>query len=94
MYNPPANTYATAGGNGTPTGAHGSQVAWSVGGSVFQTLAGPDMTLGNGDDPLLASATTYALTVSIGARLPGNQYGIDTFGGYEIQLLAGSTTTG
>ncbi len=94
LYNPPANTYASAGGNGTPLGADGVQVAFSLLGisnTISQRLIGPDNVLGNEDDPLLAASATYVLTVSIGARLPGNQYGIDAYGGYVIQLFAGST---
>lgn len=94
IYNPPANTYSAAGDNGTPNGAHGIQVGYSllgVSNATLQRLIGPDDILGNSDDPILTASSVYSLTISIGARLPGNQYGIDPFGGYTFQLLAGST---
>lgn len=81
IYNPAANTYATAGGTGTPTGAAGSQLGYfGQGGEVVQTLS-----------ELLTPLTTYTLTLAIGRRALGNQYGNDLFNGYLIQLLAGST---
>ena len=44
--------------------------------------------VGNADDPVLPQLTTYTLTLGIGQRLAGNQYG-GVYGGYRIELLAG-----
>ena len=96
LYNPPSNTYLNAGGNGTPTGADGSQVGFVNGpvGGLVQSLVGLDGIGGNSDDPLLTPQTTYTLTASVGRRLIGNQYGLDVFGGYELRMLAGMTVIG
>jgi hypothetical protein len=91
IYNPPALDYSTAGGGGTPNGAHGAQVGWVAGFgdyNIGQRLAGPDGVVGNGDDPVLEPYTIYALTVAVGVRAPGNTYGATT-GGYDLQLRAG-----
>jgi hypothetical protein len=91
IYNPPAADFGNAGGSGTPLGANGAQVAWVYGFGdyrVAQRLAGDDAIPGNGDDPVLAPFTIYTLTVAVGQRAVGNQYGA-TYGGYDIQLVAG-----
>jgi len=91
IYNPTALDYSGAGGSGTPAGGTGAQVAFSVQRyALFQTLAGMDGALGNGDDPVLTALTTYTLTAAFGQRLPGNQFGA-TPGGYSFELLAGAT---
>ena len=62
LYNPPANTYSAAGGNGTPNGAEGIQVAFStlrVANTIAQRLYGPDNIFGNGDDPLLTASPGF-----------------------------------
>ena len=61
--------------------------------TIYQPLAGPDGVVGNDDDPVLMPQATYALTIAIGQRLAGNQFGV-TYGGYDIQLLAGTFFTG
>ena len=89
LYNPPALDYTGAGASGTPAGGDGSQVGFSVQRyTLIQTLAGPDGIVGNADDPVLTQLTTYSLTLGIGQRLPGNQYG-GVYGGYSFELLAG-----
>lgn len=91
IYNPTALDYATAGGNGTPAGADGSQVGFVFGFgdyTIEQQLAGPDEILNNGDDPVLAANAIYRLTVAVGQRQIGNQYGA-TYGGYDFMLIAG-----
>ena len=83
-YNPTSSQFATAAGNGTPTGADGIQVASSNGGqgtALLQALAGDDGILGNGDDPLFAPNTTYTLTVAVGQRLDL------PFTGYALELV-------
>jgi hypothetical protein len=96
LYNPPSNTYLNAAGSGTPMGADGIQVGFVNGavGALEQELFGVDGIGGNSDDPLLAPRTMYILTVAVGRRLQGNQYGVDAFGGYELRMLAGSTLIG
>jgi hypothetical protein len=96
VYNPTALDYATAGANGTAPGAVGSQVSgiFQFGDyTIYQPLAGADGVAGNEDDPVLMPQTDYALTVAVGQRLAGNQFGV-TYGGYDIQLRAGPAFAG
>ena len=92
IYNPTVLDYATAGADGTPSGAAGSQISgiFQFGDyAIYQPLAGADGVVGNGDDPVLMPQTTYSLTVAVGQRLAENQFGV-TYGGYDIQLIAGT----
>ena len=84
MYNPTTSQYATAGGNGTPTGADGSQVGYVYGAfsSDTQILRGADGTLGTADDPLLEPNQVYTMTIAVGQRLDF------AYGGYEFELGA------
>jgi hypothetical protein len=96
IYNPTALDYATAGGDGTPSGADGSQISgiFQFGDyAIYQPLAGADGVLGNGDDPVLMPNTTYSLTVAVGQRHVENQFRV-TYGGYDIQLIAGTLGIG
>jgi hypothetical protein len=91
IYNPQAGDYHTAGGNGTPAGADGSQIGGVNGSgdySVYQRLAGVDAIFGNTDDTVVEPGTVYTLTVAIGQRAIGNPFAA-TWGGYDLQLLAG-----
>jgi hypothetical protein len=92
IYNPPAADYASAGGGGTPPGAHGPQVGWVAGFgeyAIIQRLAGADGILDNADDPKLEPFTIYTLKVSVAQRGPGNTFATVN-GGYDIQLRAGA----
>jgi hypothetical protein len=96
IYNAQAGDYAGAGGNGTPQGADGSQVGGVFGFgnyAISQRLVGADLTAGNSDDPVVEPGTVYTLTVSVGQRAIGNPFG-NTWGGYDIQLLAGADRNG
>lgn len=87
IFNPPAGSYPSAGGNGTPAGADGANACYlfNNGGpsesvSATQTLA----------DTLRAD-TEYLLRVAIGTFLPNQPYAFSAYGGYRIELRAGST---
>jgi hypothetical protein len=90
-FNPPANTYNGAAGDNPAVGGEGAHAAYvfDTFNYAYQQLAGPDGMPGNADDPLVTRGTIYRLTVGVGQRLPGSQYGNFPFGGYDIQLLAG-----
>jgi hypothetical protein len=96
IYNPQASDYTGAGGSGAPLGADGAQVGgiYQFGDYVIvQRLAGADAIPGNNDDPVVEPGTVYTLTVSVGQRAAGNPGG-GTFGGYDLQLLAGVDRNG
>jgi hypothetical protein len=93
IYNPLASDYTGAGGNGTPSGGDGAQIAglYQFGDyTISQQLAGPDMIPGNADDPLVQEGTVYTLTLAIGQRALGNP--TSAWGGYVLQLHAGTAT--
>jgi hypothetical protein len=93
-FNPPANTYNGAASDNPAVGGDGAHAAYvyDTFNFAFQQLAGPDGTPGNADDPLVTRGTIYRLTVGVGQRLPGSQYGNFPFGGYDIQLLASNNS--
>ena len=73
-WNPPDTIFAGAAGNGTPTGADGSQIY------NFYHNAGASARLYQNTTAPLTAGMTYTLTVAIGARLTGNAvdvWGID-----------------
>ena len=73
-WNPPDTIFAGAAGNGTPTGADGSQIY------NFYHAAGASARLYQNTTAPLTAGMTYTLTVAIGARLTGNAvdvWGID-----------------
>jgi hypothetical protein len=73
-WNPPDTMFAGAAGNGTPTGADGSQIY------SFYHNAGASARLYQDTTAPLTAGMTYTLTVAIGARLTGNAvavWGID-----------------
>lgn len=81
VWNPQNASYNNASGNGTPSGADGTNVAFFYGtseGSLTQTLT-----------ENLAANTNYTLTVAVGNR---NDPGL--FAGYQIELLAGGVSVG
>jgi hypothetical protein len=93
IWNPQASFFPSAGGNNPVTGGDGAQIGYFHNqfggfGVTQQRLVGSDGIAGNADDPLLTANTTYTLIVAIGHRLN------DVWGGYDIQLLAGSTIIG
>ncbi len=79
VWNPQNAYYNNASGNGTPSGADGTNVAFFYGtseGSLTQTLT-----------ESLAANTNYTLTVAVGNRnVP------ELFAGYRIELLAGGVS--
>jgi lysophospholipase L1-like esterase len=87
IFDPPAGSYPTAGGDGTPTGADGSNVAFlfNNGGPAETVTATQTLSA------TLAAASDYTLRVAIGRFLPDQPYAFSTWGGYRIELLAGGT---
>ncbi len=85
VFNPPSGSYPTAGGNGTPTGGDGSNAAYlfNNGPGAF-VLARRTLT-----DALLPDQE-YTLRAAIGRFLPNQPYAFSTYGGYRIELLAGT----
>ena len=87
IFNPPAGSYPSAAGQGTPEGADGAQVAF-----LFND-GGPDESVQARQvlDEVLEPGRSYALTVAIGNFDPDQPYSPSTYGGYRIELLAGDT---
>ncbi len=87
IFNPPAGSYPSAGGNGTPAGADGINAAYlfNNGGPADSVAATQILS------ETLAMDTEYTLTVAIGNFLPDQPFTFSTYGGYVIELLAGST---
>ena len=87
IYNPPATSYTGAVDAGEPLGGHGSNVAYLVdgagGASVLEITRDLETSLRPGRD--------YFVGVAVGNRLPSSPYTGSVFGGYRIELLAGST---
>ncbi len=86
LFDPVGGWYWGAAGEGTPTGAHGSQALYlrdfdAAAGSLaaFQTLA-----------TTFEPARSYSLTVAVGRRLPAG----GGYGGFKLELLAGNTVLG
>ncbi|MCA9002431.1 MAG: hypothetical protein KDB61_10935 [Planctomycetes bacterium] len=87
VLNPDASTYTGAAGSGTPTGADGDEVL------AMQNNTGGDPSLDWVYQILPTTMefdATYLLSVAVGNRAYGNSLGTSSFGGYEIQLLAGN----
>jgi lysophospholipase L1-like esterase len=87
IFNPPAGSYPTAGGDGIPTGADSTNASYlfNNGGAGDSVSAVQVLT------DTLATDTEYLLNVAIGRFLPNQPYAFSTYGGYRIELLAGST---
>ena len=87
ILNPPAGSYPSAGGSGTPTGAEGVNAAY-----LFNN-GGPaefvEATQLLSED--LAAGNVYHLQVAIERFLLTQPYAFSNYGGYRIELLAGST---
>jgi lysophospholipase L1-like esterase len=87
IFDPPAGSYPEAAGDGTPTGADGSNVAFLFNnGGPAETVTATQVLAAT-----LAPATNYALRVAIGRFLPDQPYAFSLWGGYRIELLAGGT---
>jgi lysophospholipase L1-like esterase len=87
IFDPPAGSYPAAGGDGTPTGADGSNVAFLFNnGGPAETVTATQALAA-----VLAPDSDYTLRVAIGRFLPGQPYAFSTWGGYRIELLAGAT---
>ncbi len=87
IFDPPAGSYPTAGGAGTPTGADGSNVAFLFNDGGPMEFVEATQTLGE----VLTAGQVYELRVAIGRFLPDQPYAFSTYAGYTIELLAGST---
>jgi len=87
VFNPPAGSYPTAGGNGTPTGADGVNAAYLFNNGGPAEFVEATQLLGESLQP----DSFYELRVAIGRFLPGQPYVFSTWGGYRIELLAGAT---
>ena len=87
IFNPPAGSYPTAAGQGTPTGADGAQVAFLFNNGGPAESVSATQLLGEN----LVAGRTYTLQVAIGKFDPSQPYVPSTYGGYSIELLAGST---
>jgi lysophospholipase L1-like esterase len=85
VLNPNDLTYPGALGNGTPVGADGDEIL-----SLENT--GGDPSLGwiyQNLSTTFESGKGYEFNVAVGNRAPTNTRGTTSFGGYELQLLAG-----
>ncbi len=87
IFNPPSGSYSTAGGNASPSGADGANVAFlfNDGGPTESVVA--TQVLGE----VLTAGQEYVLTVAIGRFLANQPYSFSTYGGYVLELLAGAT---
>lgn len=86
IFNPPAGSYPSAAGQGTPLGAEGAQAAFLFNNGGPAESVSAVQALGD-----LVADRSYTLTVAIGKFDPSQPYVPSTFGGYTIELLAGST---
>ncbi|MEO1087218.1 MAG: Ig-like domain-containing protein, partial [Acidobacteriota bacterium] len=84
IFNPPAASYPEAVGHGTPVGADGAQVAFLFNNGGAPT-AHQDLGVG------MVGGRLYTLRVAVGHFDPAQPYAPSTYGGYRIELLAGST---
>lgn len=86
IFDPPAGSYPEAAGAGTPIGADGENVAYlfNNGGPAEQVEAVVALA------ESLRASSHYVLQVAIGRFLPDQPYAFSTWGGYRIELLAGS----
>jgi lysophospholipase L1-like esterase len=88
IFDPPAGSYPTAGGDATPTGADGSNVAFLFNNGGAAESVSAVQALGE----TVAADTDYVLRVAIGRFLPDQPYAFSTWGGYRVELLAGGVT--
>lgn len=87
IFDPPATSYPSAGGAGTPTGADGSNAAYLFNNGGPAEFVEATQTLAE----TLTAGHVYELRVAIGRFLPGQPYDFSTYAGYTIELLAGTT---
>jgi len=86
VHDPSSALYFGAGGEGTPSGAQGSQALYLRDFDAATGTLAAFQTLATTFDP----ARSYILTVAVGRRLPVG----GVFGGFRIELLAGNTVIG
>ena len=87
IFNPPEGSYPGAGGNGTPSGADGANAAYLFNNGGPAEFVEATQTLAAS----LEAGNVYELRVAVGRFLPGQPYVPSSFGGYRIELRAGST---
>ena len=87
IFNPPTGSYPEAGGSGTPIGADGAQVAFLFNDGGPAEMVSATQALGEN----VVAGRDYTLTVAIGRFDPSQPYSPSTYGGYTIELLAGTT---
>jgi len=87
-WNPDEVSYTGAAGSGTPLGAEGDEVLSLENSGGDPALGWVYQLLGT----TLEMGTTYQLDVSIGHRLPTTTRGTGDWGGYWVELMAGSQT--
>jgi lysophospholipase L1-like esterase len=87
IFNPPVGSYPAAGGDDPPTGADGANVAYLFNdGGPAESVEATQLL-----SETLQAGNDYALTVAIGRFLPNQPYSPSTYGGYRIELIAGTT---
>jgi hypothetical protein len=87
IFNPPIGSYASADGDATPTGAEGSNVAYLFNDGGAAEFVEATQLL----QETLQPDQEYLLTVAIGRFNPSQPFSPSTYGGYRIELLAGTT---
>jgi len=87
IFDPPAGSYPSAGGAGTPAGADGENVAYLFNNGGPAEFVEATQALA----ATLEAGNVYELRVAIGRFLPGQPYAPSSYGGYRVELLAGST---
>lgn len=90
VFNPPAGSYPSAGGNASPTGADGANVAY-----LFQNGGAADsLSLTQTLAAVAEAGQDYTLRAAIGRFLPNQPYAFSTWGGFVMELLVGDTPVG
>lgn len=87
IFNPPVGSYPAAGGNGTPDGADSTNAAFLFHNGGVGDSVSAEQLLGD----TLTADSEYMLTVAIGRFLPDQPFVFSSYGGYSIELLAGTT---
>ena len=87
IFNPPVGSYPNAGGQATPTGADGAQVAFLFNNGGPAEMVSATQSLGE----TVVADRTYTLTAAIGKFDPTQPYSPSTYAGYTLELLAGAS---